>query len=135
MPLGENAGYYPRLFLGEFTGEGTANIMISIDSGGSGATMYHYIYSFLNNTPKLLFDFNEYNEEYKYEVTFKDNYKVEVFSNIDDRKYIIDISNRGIDYLNEIYDENGRLKSPIIGFVNPLSGLYPIDFDSDYDLN
>lgn len=131
ISLRENAGYNPRLFLGDFTGDGIADIMISIDSGGSGAIMYHYIYSFKNNTPQLLFDFNSYNEEYKYEVTYKDNYKVEVVSRKNDRKYIIDISGRGDEYLNEIYDKNGKLKSPISGFVNPLSGLYPVDFDSN----
>jgi hypothetical protein len=41
IPLSENVGYNPRLFLGEFTGDGTADILISIDSGGSGAIMYH----------------------------------------------------------------------------------------------
>lgn len=131
VPLSDNAGYNPRLFLGEFTGDGIADILISIDSGGSGAIMYHYIYSFVNNIVQLLFDFNVYNEEYKYEVTYMDNYKVEVISKNNDRKYIIDISTRDPEYLNEIYDENGKLKTPISGFVNPLSGLYPVDFDSN----
>ena len=136
IPLSENAGYNPRLFLGEFRGDGTLDILISIDSGGSGGIMFHYIYSFLNNIPQLMFDFNLYNQEYNYDVTYKDNYKVEVISRKNDQKYVIDISNRGDEYLNEIYDENGKLKSPISGFVNPLSGLYPVDFDSNnvYDL-
>ena len=131
IPIRENSGYNPRLFIGDFTGDGTDDIMISIDSGGSGAIMYHYIYSFLNNVPQLLFDFDLYNEEYKYDVNYKDNYKVEVVSRKNNKKYIIDISNRGNDYLNEIYDRNGRLKKPISGFVNPLSSLYPVDFDAD----
>jgi hypothetical protein len=38
---------------------------------------------------------------------------------------------KGTDYLNEIYHENGILKNPIEGFVDPLGGLYPIDFNSD----
>ena len=132
MPLSDNTGYNPRLFLGDFTGDGIDDIFISINSGGSGAIMYHYIYSFINNTPQLLFDFNSYNEEYNYEVTYKDNYRVEVISRKNDRNYIIDIStSRDDEYLNEIYYENGKLKSPISGFVNPLSGLYPVDFDSN----
>lgn len=131
VPLSENAGYNPRIFLGDFTGDGVADIFISIDSGGSGAIMYHYIYSFINNIPKLIFDFNVYNEEYSYDVIYKNNYKVEVTSEKNNNKYIIDISLRGEDYLNEIYDKNGNLKKPISGFVNPLSGLYPVDFDSN----
>lgn len=132
IPLSDNLGYNPRLFLGEFTEDGIDDIFISIDSGGSGAIMYHYIYSFINNRPQLLFYFNSYNEEYNYEVTYKDNYRVEVISRKNDRNYIIDIStSRDDEYLHEIYYENGKLKSPISGFVNPLSGLYPVDFDSN----
>jgi len=131
VPLSDDSGYNPRLFLGEFTGDGIDDIFISINSGGSGAIMYHYIYSFINNTPQLLFDFNLYNDEYNYEVTYKDNYKAQVISRKNDRNYIIDLSTRDDEYLHEIYYENGKLKSPISGFVNPLSGLYPVDFDSN----
>jgi hypothetical protein len=131
IPLRENAGYNPTLFLGDFTGNGVDDILISIATGGSGGIMYHYIYSFLENTPQLLFDFNVYNEQYQYEVTYQDHYKVEVVSKINNKRYLIDISTRGSEYLNEIYDANGKLKSPITGFVNPLSGLYPVDFDSN----
>lgn len=131
VALSENAGYNPNLFLGDFTGDGVADILISIASGGSGGIMYHYIYSFIKNEAKLLFDFNVYNQKYNYSVTYMNNYKVEVISKENNEKYIIDISLRQEDYLNEIYTPNGKLKAPISGFVNPLSGLYPVDFDSN----
>lgn len=131
IPLKENTGYNPTLYLDDFTGDGADDILISIASGGSGGMMYYYIYSFINNIARLLFDFNVYNEHYKYNVTYKDNYKVEVVSRNNNTKYLIDISYRGVDYLSEIYDVNGKLKNPIAGFVNPLSGLYPVDFDSN----
>lgn len=131
IPLNQNSGYSSRLFLGDFTGDGVKEILISIDSGDSDATTYDYIYSFANNVPRLLFDFEEYNDEYKYNVNFKDNYKVEFISQKNNQKYIINISSKDIDYLNKVYNKNEKLKKPIEGFVNPLSGLYPIDFDSD----
>ena len=131
VALSENAGYNPNLFLGDFTGDGVDDILISIASGGSGGIMYHYIYSFIKNTAKLLFDFNVYNQKFNYNVTYMDNYKVEVISMENHEKYIIDISLRSEDYLNEIYTTDGKLKAPISGFVNPLSGLYPVDFDSN----
>lgn len=131
VPLKENAGYNPTLFLGDFTGDNVSDILIGIASGGSGGTMYYYIYSFINNSAQLLFDFNVYNEQYNYDVNYKNNYKVEVISKKNGQKYLIDISNRDADYLNEIYYEDGKLKNPISGFVNPLSGLYPVDFDSN----
>jgi len=126
-----NAGYNPTIILRDFTGNGVKDILISIASGGSGGIMFYYIYSAINNIPELLFDYNIFNETYKYKVIYKDFYKVEVINVTDKIKYIIDISYKGQDYLNEIYDSNGKLKSQIEGFVNPLSGLYPIDFDSD----
>jgi len=131
VSLKENAGYNPTLLLADFTGDGVDDILIGITTGGSGGIMYYYIYSFINDTAQLLFDFNVYNQQYKYDVTYKDNYKVEVISKQNKEKYIIDISNKGTDYLNEIYDKDGKLNSPINGFVNPLSGLYPVDFDSN----
>lgn len=131
IPLKENAGYNPTLFLGDFTGDGVNDILIGIASGGSGGTMFYYIYSFINNVPKLLFDFEVYNEQYQYDVNYMDNFKVEVLSKKNNTTYIIDISYKGSEYLNEIYDSNGKLKAPISGFVNPISGLYPVDFDSN----
>lgn len=131
VPLKENAGYDSNLLLTDFTGDGVKDIQIGIASGGSGGTMYYYIYSFINNIPRLMFDFNLYNELFKYEVTYKDDYKVEFISRLNNQRYIIDLSYKGIEYLNEIYDKNGKLKEPIEGFVNPISGLYPIDFDSN----
>lgn len=132
VPLPENAGYNPYLFLGDFTGNGVADIFISIATGGSGGIMYHYLYSFLNNKANILFDSNKYNEEYKYEVTYQDYYKVKVISQKNNQTYLIDISMRDPEYLNEIYDANGKLKNSISGFVNPLSGLYPVDFDYNH---
>ncbi len=131
IPLEENAGYNPVLTLWDFTGDRVNDILIGIASGGSGAIMYYYIYSFIGNSVKLMFDVNKYNGQYKYDVIYQNNYKVEVISRENQQKYIIDISNRDAEYLNEIYNEDGMLKTPIAGFVNPLSGLFPVDFDSD----
>lgn len=131
IPIKENVGYNPTLFLGDFTGDRVSDILVSITTGGSGGTMYHYIYSFVGNVARLLFDFEVYNNQFQYDVTYKDYYKVEVFSKINNQRYILDISYKGADYLNEIYDTNGKLKQPITGFVDPLSGLYPVDFDSN----
>lgn len=131
IELSENAGYNPMLYLEDFTGNRVDDILISIDSGGSGGIMYYYIYSFINNTAQLLFDFNVYNEQYKYDVTYKDNYKVEVISKENNEKYNIDISNKENGYLDEVYEKNGKIKSPLNGFVNSLSGLYPVDFYSN----
>ncbi len=125
----ENQGYQPTLFLGDFTGDGVDDILLSIYTGGSGATMYHYIYTDLMNQPRMIFDFEQFNEDNQYSVNYMDNARVKVVDKSKNKTFIIDISYKGKDYLDEIYDENGKLKEPIEGFVNPISGLYPVDFD------
>lgn len=131
VELKENMGYNPMVTLRDFTGNGIEDILISIETGGSGGIAYYYIYSFADDILYLLFDFDEYNNQYTYDVNYRDDYKVEVRSNRNNARYLIDISLRDPDYLDEIYDNNGSLSEPIEGWVNPLSGLYPIDFDSD----
>ncbi|RXT07047.1 VCBS repeat-containing protein [Ammoniphilus sp. CFH 90114] len=132
IPFKNNMGYNPTLFLGDFTGDGVKDILITIQTGGSGATTYDYLYSYVRNTPRLLFDSDMYNQQYQYEVTYLENYKVQVWSKNNNSQYLIDLSLRDPDYLNEIYESNGKLKNPISGWVDPLSGLYPIDFDSNH---
>lgn len=131
VPLEVNSGYNPTLFLGDFTKDGISDILVRIDSGGSGAFTYDYVYSFVHNQARKLFDFNTYNEQNKYTVQYMNGYKVKVTSMATSQTYIIDISGRGADYLSEIYDANGRLKAPIQGDVNGVSGLYPVDMERD----
>ncbi|SEA90781.1 hypothetical protein SAMN05421743_11065 [Thalassobacillus cyri] len=131
IPLKENMGYDPTLFLGDFTGYGINDILISIPTGGSGGMTNDYIFSFVNNEARLLFDSEVFNQAYQYEVTYQDNYKVEILSKRNNTRYLIDLSLRDPGYLNEIYDTNGKLRSPVSGWVDPISGLYPIDFAFD----
>ena len=100
--------------------------MISIESGGSGGYGIFYIYSFRNNIPRLLFDFEKYNNSYTFEVNYEDFYKVSVGSPPLDLLFTLDISYKGYDYLSQLYDENGKLKQPVKGEVLAASALNPI---------
>lgn len=133
IPLDDNgnAGYNPSLFLGDFTGNGVQDIMVSINSGGSGAFTFDYIYSFVQHQARKLFDFNRYNEKNQYTVTYLDQYKVKVESLATGQTYLIDISRRGHDYLSQIYNADGTLKQPIQGWADGISGFYPVDIDWD----
>ncbi len=131
VALKENMGYNPTLFLGDFTGNCVNDILVSIVSGSGGALTYNYVYSFLSNVARLMFNFEVYNREYKYSVKYLDNYRVQVISKKNSQKYTLDITWKGKQYLDEIYDKNGKLKKPIEGTVFGLSGLFPIDFGSD----
>lgn len=127
----ENSGYNPRLFLGDFTGDGTADILVTIDSGGSGATTFDYLYSFVQGKPQLLFSSDVYNDYWKYNVSYLDGYRLQLTNSNTEQVYTLDITSRGKDYLDGIYNPDGTLKSPIEGWVDPLSGLYPVDFEGD----
>ncbi|MFM1653251.1 FG-GAP-like repeat-containing protein [Brevibacillus sp. B_LB10_24] len=129
IPLKQNAGYHPTVQLADFTGNGVNDILVVIDSGGSGGYIYSYVFSDLNNQPYQLFDSEQYNQAHHYSVNYLDNYQVKATSQNPQSTYIIDITYKGRQYLSEIYDSSGKLKEPIQGDVNALSGLYPIDFE------
>lgn len=121
-----NAGYNARLFLGDFDKDQIPDILISIDTGGSGGYGIFYIYSFKNNIVREMFNFDPYNKEYTFNVNYEDFYKVSVSSPQLDVLFTIDISNKGAEYLSHYYDANGKLKKPIKGEVLALGALYPI---------
>lgn len=126
-----NAGYNPVVFLGDFTNDHVQDILVRIDSGGSGAFTYNYVYSFVHNHARKLFDYNRFNEDSKYRVQYMNGYKVKVTAFNTSQSYMIDISGRGSDYLSQLYHPNGQLKKPVEGGVDVVSGFYPVDMDWD----
>lgn len=126
----ENSGYHPTITIDNFTGQ-NYSILLSIDSGGSGGFGYYYIYDFQNNNFKTIFDNESFDMIYKYTVDYLDNFQVLVICKNLDKQYIVDIKNKGVDYLNNIYFESGKLKKPIQGFVSGVNTLYPLDIERD----
>lgn len=137
VKLKNNAGYNAGLFLGDFNRDNVADIMVSIDTGGSGGYGIFYIYSFRNNLLQELFNIDKYNEEYTFDVNYVDFYKVRVENSKFNLLFIIDISEKGADYLSQFYDEAGLLKNPVKGGVLALAALNPTITNSkscNYDL-
>lgn len=127
--LKQSAGYNPTIFLGDFTGDQVDDILVVIDTGGSGGTIYAFVFSYTHGNIQQIFDVEEFNETSKYEVDFDNYYQVNVVSSYPSKQYRLDLTYKGKEYLSEIYDEDGILKEPIEGWVDPVGGLYPIDFD------
>ena len=73
--LKNNEGYNARLFLGDFNKDNISDIMVSIDTGGSGGYGIFYIYSFRNNIVHELFNVDKYNEQYIFTVNYEDYYR------------------------------------------------------------
>jgi hypothetical protein len=131
VPMKNNAGYNPTLFLGDFTGNKGDDILVVIDTGGSGGSIYAYVFSYLNGQLMNIFNSDAFNETYKYDVNYENQYKAKVNSYYLKERYILDLTYKDKEYLSEIYDKDGVLKAPIEGWVNPLSGLYPVDYNRD----
>ncbi|GAA0373754.1 VCBS repeat-containing protein [Bacillus horti] len=137
IDLKDNAGYNPTIFLGDFTGDDAEDILVSIDSGGSGAFTYDELFSFLHNQARKLYDNDWFYEKYgQGMVNYEDFYKVRVLVPSLNKEYILDISGRDAEYLSQLYTTDGKLKKPTEGSISGVSGVYPIDLqrDGQYEL-
>lgn len=136
IDLNQNAGYNPTIFLGDFTGDQVDDILVVIDTGGSGGTIYSFVFSYEQGNMRQIFNVEEFNETTKYEVHYENQYQVRVISAYPNKQYILDLTYKGEEYLSEIYDDDGILIEPIEGWVDSVNGLYPIDFarDGTYEL-
>jgi len=127
LPIPENAGYEPTIWLGDLTGNGVKDIFLVINSGGSGGIIFAYVYSYIQGRMTKIFDSEQFNEQHPYKVQYANNFRAEVYSGNPRKKYTIDLTSKGQEYLNEIYNPDGTLKQPIEGWVDPIGALYPID--------
>lgn len=112
IPLKQNQGYKPTLFLGDFTGDRVEDIMVVMDTGGSGGMINANVFAYRGSQFRTLFDSDVFNDRFKYRVFYLDYYKVQVNSYTTNQKFIIDLTTRGREYLSEIYYPNGKLKNP-----------------------
>ena len=119
----ENAGYSPDITLADFTGDGIKEIFLGIDSGGSGAFGYYYIYSIKTGKVNTLFDFASLPDDYS--AKYSDGYKVTVTYTPEKRDFLIDLSGRDKEYLDSIYNSDGTLKKPVTAYVSAVNTVYP----------
>lgn len=131
LPLPQDVGYDPQLILGHMTGRGREDVLVSVDSGGSGGIGYYTVYSYRDGAYRTVFDSEAFAASLPYTVTYQDQYVVRAESPANGMVYLIDISGRDEAYLGELYDEDGMLRRPTQGFVDPVSLLYPADVNRD----
>lgn len=131
-----NAGYHARVFLEDFDMDGVDDIKVTIDSGGSGGSIITYIYSYKKHMLRELFNFDNYNNNFRYKADFNDFYTFSVRNSQYDKLFVLDLSARSYDYLSYLYDVNGKLLRPVQGDVLSLGALHPIVTDeNDTHLN
>ncbi|MDP3487996.1 MAG: FG-GAP-like repeat-containing protein [Bacillota bacterium] len=127
VPLPENAGYSPTVFLCDFTGDGVDDIKVTIQSGGSGGFTYTYVYSFLRSQLRLLFSGDQYMTSKQFRAYYEDGYVVVVVDEGLNLTFRIDVSTNPA--AQELYDEDGNLLQPTEANVGPFIVAYPIVLD------
>lgn len=123
LPL--KGGYGGMIFIGDFNQDFIEDVYVSVSSGGSGNVNYYYLYSFREKMPVQLFDYEKYNEENQWQVTFQNGFKLEL-ANQFNQTFTVDISKKDLQLLSKYYHPDGSVKGQIQGEVLALGGLSPI---------
>lgn len=137
VPLKNAAGYNSEIFLGNFTSNQKKDILISIDSGGSGGYILAYLYAINNDTPVLLLDADSFNENSSYSAVFINNFKVLVSSSNKKIQFTIDLESKKNMYIEAgVYNADGKLLKETYGEVLGLGALLPLvsNYNGLYEL-
>ncbi|MEG0774263.1 VCBS repeat-containing protein [Clostridium sp.] len=127
VPLHNASGYNAELYLGHFTDHDKLDMLVSVDTGGSGRYILSYLYTLKNLKPVLIFDSNVFESNSNYTATFIDQFKVIVKSMQDNTEFTIDVSNNKEMYLEAgIYESSGKISNPTVGGVLGLGALWPL---------
>jgi hypothetical protein len=121
--LKTNKGYGPSIFVGDFTNDKTDDILISMSSGSTGLEGYYYIYKLDNANVMKVFDYENFNQQYTYDVVYQNNFTIKVISRFNDKVFTLNLANKGNAYLSALYNNDGTLKKPLKGIVTPLIEL------------
>ena len=131
VPLAHDGGYDPQLVLGSMTARDRADVLIALETGSSGAIGLYSVIAYQNGAYQTVFDSEQYAKRMRYRVQYLDQYVVRAESENTGMAYFIDLAGKDGDYLAQLYDENGVLRQPQTGFVDPVSLLYPADVNRD----
>ena len=119
-------GYNFTLYLGEFSDECTEDILIYGETGGSGSYVITNVYHYDDGKLLEIFNADTFSDKYKCKCRYLKDYKVEVICERVQKKYILDISNIGKQYLSETYDMDGKIitdSDPTVSYAN---NVYPL---------
>lgn len=131
IPLAHDGGYDPQLVLGSMTARDRVDALIALETGSSGAVGLYSVVAYQNGAYQTVFDSEQYAKRMRYRVQYLDQYVVRAESENTGMAYFIDLAGKDGDYLAQLYDENGVLRQPQTGFVDPVSLLYPADVNRD----
>ena len=130
------SGYYFQLFLGDFNGDGKDEILVR----GSFLELRGYaigtIYANVDGMLQNIFNQELFTSSYPFTAKYLDNYKLEVYSLPLMERYVIDISTRSKEYLELLYNPDGKVKENVGPAITPVIDVDPVKsiYDSNYGL-
>ncbi|MBE6054743.1 MAG: hypothetical protein E7212_12735 [Clostridium sartagoforme] len=119
IDLKDIKGYNPIITLGEYKSPREQEILFTIEEKDEKNGSRARIYELNNEDILILFDSKKYLQEKSYNVSYEDNYKVNLYDNRTNEEYIINIANKNHKYLDEKYNPSGKLKKIFNGDVMP----------------
>jgi hypothetical protein len=120
-----DAGYNPDIMLPDFIGDGTQQIFLSLESGGSGGFGFYYVYGFEDKNLKVMFDYEQFGKENCFEGRFLDGYRAEITDCKKTQVYLLDLSLKPQDYKDMIWDKNGKLLKPVTVDISGVNTAFP----------
>lgn len=130
-----NGGYEPELFLGDFTGDKKAEMMIQSDAGGSGGIQNVSILTFENGKFLSLMDSAEKDANLKFESNFKDNFKAYILNKDTNMTFALDLSGIKSELIkNGAYDKDGKVLAQDMGWTDGIKMALPADVNGDGSL-
>ncbi|WP_386063107.1 VCBS repeat-containing protein [Thalassobacillus hwangdonensis] len=128
VSLPVDVGYNASLFLGDFNKDGTLDIKVNTETGGSGGYQNTYIYTIKDEVPQLIFSSDDYNDQINYRAKYLDQFKLRVSDLQTDRDFILDLFHKRPEYMEmDIYDEEGNLLQSKEAYVSYIDrGVFPV---------
>ncbi|GAA4700631.1 hypothetical protein [Brevibacillus fulvus] len=127
------SGYDPGLFLGDFTGDQAAEIMVSADTGGSGGVVNHVIVDWKSGQ-RIIFG-EKQNAGMQIEGFFRDGFTAQLTSQAIGKSFAIHVKEQMKDYIGQLFDQQGKYTGPVEEqaqiLSDPFGLLTPIDVDGD----
>ncbi|CDG01651.1 hypothetical protein [Clostridium chauvoei] len=119
IPIRTNVGYNPYILLENFTGDCNKEILFISNTEDSDGKLNIFIYGFVGDKEIEIFDDENFYTSENYEVIYNDNYKLTVLDYENNKKYTLDISDKSKVYLDKLYSDTGKLKTPKKGKISP----------------
>ncbi len=115
-----NYGFEPKLSLIDFDLDGVFEVFYSAESGVIDKGGYFYVFSF-DGDYKTLYDFEV--DVNPFTAKYQNYYKIAVSRG--EKDFLIDVTNKGNEYINKLYTPNGKLQKQTLASVSGVNTVIP----------